>query len=92
MRVGGGWRGNLAARDVEPEMQIKALRDLSEMFGEDEIMMTTAETARMLRRSPATLERWRRKRVGPECKEVNGRFLYPRQTNRAFLGLDDKAA
>lgn len=40
--------------------------------------LTTDELARELKRSPATLIRWRRLRVGPPYIRLQGRVLYDR--------------
>lgn len=47
--------------------------------------LTEAEAARELRRSPATLTRWRRTRIGPPYTRVQDRILYPRHRLVAWL-------
>lgn len=45
----------------------------------DHVNLTPVEAAALLRRSPTTLERWRRLRVGPPFFRVCGRPLYNAQ-------------
>lgn len=47
--------------------------------------LTTAELAAELKRSPATIMRWRRQRMGPPYLRVQGRVLYERSTIDAWL-------
>ena len=48
-------------------------------------LITTAELAKNLKRSTATLMRWRRQRMGPPYLRVQGRVLYDRTTVDAWL-------
>ena len=48
-------------------------------------LITTAELAEILKRSPATLMRWRRLRSGPPYLRVQGRVLYSRATINEWL-------
>ena len=47
--------------------------------------LTTAELASELKRSPETLTRWRRLRIGPPYLRVQGRVLYDRQAVERWL-------
>lgn len=47
--------------------------------------LTEAEAAELLRRSPATLTRWRRLRTSPPVAVVQGRVLYPREKLEAWI-------
>jgi hypothetical protein len=47
--------------------------------------LTTRELAAELKRSPETLERWRRLRIGPPFLRVQGRVLYDRHQVEAWL-------
>lgn len=48
--------------------------------------LTTRELAAELKRTPETLERWRRKRVGPPYqRSVGGRVLYDRKQVETWL-------
>ena len=47
--------------------------------------LTTAELATELKRSPETLTRWRRLRVGPPYLRLQGRVLYDRAAVEAWL-------
>lgn len=47
--------------------------------------LTTEELALELKRSEATLIRWRRKRIGPPYLRLQGRVLYDRQKVQAWL-------
>jgi len=47
--------------------------------------LTETEAAELLRRSPATLTRWRRQRTGPSWADVQGRVLYPREKIEAWV-------
>ena len=47
--------------------------------------LTTAELAGQLKRSPETLVRWRRQRIGPPYLRVQGRVLYDRASVEAWL-------
>jgi hypothetical protein len=47
--------------------------------------LTTRELALELKRSPETLERWRRLRIGPPFLRVQGRVLYDRNQVEAWL-------
>lgn len=48
-------------------------------------MLTTAELAKELKRSPETLIRWRRQRIGPSWYNVAGRVLYSRKAVEQWL-------
>jgi len=48
-------------------------------------LITTAELAEILKRSTATLMRWRRQRTGPPYLRVQGRVLYDRRQVEAWL-------
>lgn len=48
-------------------------------------LITTAELAEILKRSPATLMRWRRLRSGPPYLRVQGRVLYSREALNRWL-------
>lgn len=48
-------------------------------------MLTTAELAKELKRSPETLIRWRRLRVGPPMVRLQGRVLYSRKAVERWL-------
>lgn len=47
--------------------------------------LTTAELATELKRSPETLTRWRRLRMGPPYIRMQGRVLYDRNAVEAWL-------
>lgn len=47
--------------------------------------LTTSELANELKRSPETLIRWRRQRIGPPYLRVQGRVLYDRAKVEAWL-------
>ncbi|WP_407352034.1 helix-turn-helix transcriptional regulator [Luteimonas sp. R10] len=47
--------------------------------------LTTRELATKLKRSPETLERWRRLRSGPPFLRVQGRVLYDRSQVEKWL-------
>jgi hypothetical protein len=47
--------------------------------------LTTRELAIELKRSPETLERWRRLRIGPPFLRLQGRVLYDRQQVENWL-------
>jgi hypothetical protein len=47
--------------------------------------LTTRELASELKRSPETLERWRRLRIGPPFLRLQGRVLYDRRHVEAWL-------
>lgn len=47
--------------------------------------LTTAELATELKRSPETLTRWRRLRIGPPYIRIQGRVLYDRGAVEAWL-------
>jgi hypothetical protein len=47
--------------------------------------MTTAELAAELKRSPETLTRWRRLRIGPPFLRIQGRVLYDRTQVETWL-------
>lgn len=47
--------------------------------------LTTTELAAELKRSPATIMRWRRQRMGPPYLRVQGRVLYDRRQVEAWL-------
>ncbi|MGH8074970.1 MAG: helix-turn-helix domain-containing protein [Lysobacter sp.] len=47
--------------------------------------LTTKELASELKRSPETLLRWRRQRIGPPYLRVQGRVLYDRNQVEAWL-------
>ena len=47
--------------------------------------LTTTELAAELKRSPETIMRWRRLRVGPPFLRVQGRVLYDRAQVEAWL-------
>ena len=47
--------------------------------------ITTRELADELRRSPETLIRWRRQRIGPPYLRVQGRVLYDRAKVEAWI-------
>lgn len=46
---------------------------------------TTEELALELKRSPATLMRWRRQRIGPPYIRLQGRVLYDRNQVESWL-------
>ena len=48
---------------------------LADLFGEDRLL-SAAETGEMLRKSPATLERWRREGTGPKFGYIGRSPLY----------------
>lgn len=52
-------------------------------------LLTTRELAAQLKRAPETLVRWRRLRVGPPFRLVQGRVLY--HPNDVALWLDSTA-
>ncbi|WP_343237800.1 helix-turn-helix domain-containing protein [Stenotrophomonas sp. MMGLT7] len=47
--------------------------------------LTTAELASELNRSPETVTRWRRLRIGPPYLRIQGRVLYDRATVEKWL-------
>lgn len=47
--------------------------------------LTTAELATELKRSPETITRWRRLRVGPPFLRIQGRVLYEREKVEAWI-------
>ncbi|MES5814422.1 helix-turn-helix domain-containing protein [Pseudoxanthomonas sp. Soil82] len=47
--------------------------------------LTTKQAADWLRRSDATLKRWRRMRIGPPFFTVNGRVLYSKTQLQAWV-------
>lgn len=47
--------------------------------------LTTNELAHELKRSPQTVARWRRLRVGPPFLRLQGRVLYDRKQVEAWL-------
>lgn len=47
--------------------------------------LTTRELATELKRTPHTLERWRRTRIGPPWIRLQGRVLYDRQQVEKWL-------
>lgn len=47
--------------------------------------LTTSELATELKRSPETIIRWRRQRIGPPFLRVQGRVLYERNKVEAWL-------
>lgn len=47
--------------------------------------LTTKELATQLKRSPETLERWRRLRIGPPYIRLQGRVLYSRNSVEVWL-------
>lgn len=47
--------------------------------------LTTSELANELKRSPETIIRWRRQRIGPPFLRVQGRVLYERNKVEAWL-------
>jgi hypothetical protein len=59
-------------------------QDPSAVLGDDAVW-TSKEAAAVVRRSEATLERWRRLGIGPKHIVINGRVLYPIGSVRAFL-------
>lgn len=67
-------------------MANEALRELTEQFGDNDALLTSTEAAKYLRRSPVTLERWRRLGIGPEYVRVSGRPLYPLRALRRVHG------
>ena len=48
-------------------------------------LLTERELAPIIKRSTATLTRWRRTRCGPPWIQVNGRVLYDRNAVEAWL-------
>lgn len=48
-------------------------------------MMTTAELSEELKRSPETIIRWRRLRIGPPYIRLQGRVLYDRAQVEKWL-------
>ncbi|KAF1691849.1 helix-turn-helix domain-containing protein [Pseudoxanthomonas koreensis] len=46
---------------------------------------TPVEAARWIRRSPETLKRWRRMRVGPPFFTVQGRVFYSKRQLQAWI-------
>lgn len=48
-------------------------------------LKTTAEVARMLRTTPATLCRWRKQGRGPAAARVGGKIFYPKSTLDAWI-------
>lgn len=48
-------------------------------------LMTTAELAKVLRRSPESVQRWRRMRVGPPYIRVQGRVFYSQRLLEEWL-------
>ncbi len=48
---------------------------LADLFGEDRLL-SAPETGEMLRKSPATLERWRREGTGPKFGYIGRSPLY----------------
>lgn len=57
-------------------------------------LLTTRELAAVIKRSPETLMRWRRLRVGPPFRQLEGRVLYASADVRKWLDArsSDKAA
>jgi len=51
------------------------------------MLMTTDETAFVLRVAPKTIRNWRTIGKGPEPVKVGGRTLYPRTNVLAFAGV-----
>ena len=47
--------------------------------------LTTEEMATELKRSPATLRRWRRLRIGPPYIRIMGRVIYSRESIDKWL-------
>lgn len=47
--------------------------------------LTAPEAAALLKRSPVTLERWRRLRIGPPYLRICGRVLYRAEDIDAWL-------
>lgn len=54
--------------------------------------LTTAELAAELKRSPETVMRWRRLRVGPPFMRVQGRVLYDREQVEKWLAAQSSQA
>lgn len=52
---------------------------------DDNVFITTAEAAAMLRLSPRTLEKMRQRGEGPEYFKVRGRVWYTREKVRAYI-------
>lgn len=54
--------------------------------------LTTNELAAELKRSPQTITRWRRLRVGPPYLRLQGRVLYDRKQVEAWINAQSTEA
>ena len=59
---------------------------------EEDAMLTRREAATYLRRTVNTLERWTALGMGPPCRKVGGKVLYPLSGVRRFAGAGQSAA
>lgn len=53
--------------------------------------LTSIEAAELLRRTPVTLERWRRLRIGPPYFRIHGRVLYDRVELETWMAEQKRA-
>lgn len=53
----------------------------------DDALLTVAETAQRLRRTPRTLYTWRQKAFGPTAFRIGGQWHYQRSEVEAFVRL-----